>query len=176
VNEPAYGFFIAGSSLEAMNGVYIRRVCYYTSSATADAAADTSARLVVLMLLLLLVLLVLVVLVLVLVLLLLLLFVVLPVLHTSATTINITPTNPTPLLTLPLLPPPYPPPSQNPPRVPVRPEAPPIALYYEHEEGGYTMALNSLCEDEEEVGVNGWIDILGIYSGIYIYWGVYWGV
>jgi hypothetical protein len=25
VNEPAYGFFIAGSSLRAMNGVYIRR-------------------------------------------------------------------------------------------------------------------------------------------------------
>ena len=25
VNEPAYGFFIAGSSIKAMNGVYIRR-------------------------------------------------------------------------------------------------------------------------------------------------------
>lgn len=65
VNEPAYGFFIAGSSIENMNGVYIRR---------------------------------------------------------------------------------------NPPRVPIRPDAPSMALFYEHEEGGWRMALNSLVDSEDEEG------------------------
>lgn len=61
VNEPAYGFFIAGSIIEHMNGVYIRR---------------------------------------------------------------------------------------NPPRVPIRDDALPMALYYEHEEGGWRMALNVLNDED----------------------------
>ena len=66
MSEPAFGFFVAGSSIEVMNGVYVRR---------------------------------------------------------------------------------------NPPRVKKSSTAPPIALYYEHEEGLWHMALNELpasTEEEEE--------------------------
>ena len=63
VDEPAHGFFVAGSSIEAMNGVYVRR---------------------------------------------------------------------------------------NPPRTKLTPEQLPIALYYEHEEGVWHMALSELPQTEEE--------------------------
>jgi tetratricopeptide (TPR) repeat protein/cell division protein FtsN len=63
VDEPAHGFFVAGSSIEGMNGVYVRR---------------------------------------------------------------------------------------NPPRTKLTPEQLPIALYYEHEEGAWHMALSELPQNEEE--------------------------
>jgi hypothetical protein len=39
VNEPAYGFFIAGSSIKAMNGIYIRRNPPASETAQAKAKA-----------------------------------------------------------------------------------------------------------------------------------------